>query len=178
VALEVDDSRNVQARGPGQGRLGQTQKSATGTTLRGRDPYILWTIVPIDGRDSLRHSPSLACRVACVPAVGCVSHGNENSKSSGFAALQCSDWHVRLRLRRSQKELHFMNSYDQLSVLDDLANELLVASTLLALMAVPSERTPTLRNMCGAAVERCQGHVARLIQSAGGSSDQQDVQMN
>ena len=71
-----------------------------------------------------------------------------------------------------------MNSYDQLTVLDDLANELLVASTLLALMAVPSERTPTLRSMCGAAVERCQGHVARLIQSAGGASDQQDVQMN
>jgi hypothetical protein len=47
-----------------------------------------------------------------------------------------------------------------------LADELIVVSTLLSIMTTSSERAPLLRDMCAAAIKRCQGQVAMLEKSA------------
>ncbi len=52
---------------------------------------------------------------------------------------------------------------DRLPLLDDLAIEVVVVSTLLAVMTVPSTATPVMLEMCSAAVLRCQETVAELI---------------
>jgi hypothetical protein len=46
----------------------------------------------------------------------------------------------------------------------DLTDELLVASTLLAIMAAPEGNKPMLLEMCASSVERCQELVEKLIQ--------------
>jgi len=53
---------------------------------------------------------------------------------------------------------------DRVPLLDDLAIEVVVVSTLLAVMTVPSTSTPTMLEMCSAAVRRCQDTVAAQIQ--------------
>ena len=45
----------------------------------------------------------------------------------------------------------------------DLTDELLVASTLLAMMGAPQADLPVLREMCSTAVERCQALVEELV---------------
>jgi hypothetical protein len=45
----------------------------------------------------------------------------------------------------------------------DLTDELLVASTLLAMMGAPHADIPVLRGMCSTAVERCQALVEELV---------------
>ena len=55
---------------------------------------------------------------------------------------------------------------DRMDRLNDLADELIVVSTLLSIMATSSERAPLLRDMCAAAIKRCQGQVAMLEKSA------------
>ena len=47
--------------------------------------------------------------------------------------------------------------------LSDLTDELLVASTLLAMMGAPQADLPVLRKMCSTAVERCQALVEELV---------------
>ncbi len=47
--------------------------------------------------------------------------------------------------------------------LSDLTDELLVASTLLAMMGAPQADLPVLREMCSTAVERCQALVEELV---------------
>ncbi len=47
--------------------------------------------------------------------------------------------------------------------LSDLTDELLVASTLLAMMGAPQTDLPVLREMCSTAVERCQALVEELV---------------
>lgn len=46
----------------------------------------------------------------------------------------------------------------------DLTDELLVASTLLAIMAAPEANKPLLLEMCTSSVERCQELVEKLVQ--------------
>jgi hypothetical protein len=45
----------------------------------------------------------------------------------------------------------------------DLTDELLVASTLLAIMAELEENKPLLLEMCASSVERCQELVEKLV---------------
>ena len=45
----------------------------------------------------------------------------------------------------------------------DLTDELLVAATLLSIMAVPEANTPLVLEMCASAVERCQALVEELV---------------
>ena len=45
----------------------------------------------------------------------------------------------------------------------DLTDELLVASTLLAMMEAPQADLPVLREMCSTAVDRCQELVEGLV---------------
>ncbi len=45
----------------------------------------------------------------------------------------------------------------------DLTDELLVASTLLAMMRAPQADLPVLREMCSTAVDRCQELVEELV---------------
>ena len=45
----------------------------------------------------------------------------------------------------------------------DLTDELLVASTLLAIMAGSEENKPLLLEMCASSVERCQELVEKLV---------------
>ena len=45
----------------------------------------------------------------------------------------------------------------------NLTDELLVASTLLAIMAEPEAKTPLVLEMCVSAVERCQALVEELV---------------
>lgn len=59
-----------------------------------------------------------------------------------------------------------MDDPDRMDRLNDLADELIVISTLLSIMATSSERAPLLRDMCAAAIERCQGQVDELLKSA------------
>ncbi len=47
--------------------------------------------------------------------------------------------------------------------LSDLTDELLVASTLLAMTGAPQADLPVLREMCSTAVERCQALVEELV---------------
>lgn len=54
---------------------------------------------------------------------------------------------------------------ERMTELEDLTDELLVLSVLLAIMATPSDRAPVLLAMCAASVERCQHHVERLVRS-------------
>jgi hypothetical protein len=46
----------------------------------------------------------------------------------------------------------------------DLTDELLVASTLLSIMAAPEANKPILLEMCASSVERCQELVEKLVQ--------------
>jgi hypothetical protein len=59
-----------------------------------------------------------------------------------------------------------VNDLDRMDRLNDLADELIVVSTLLSIMTTSSERAPLMRAMCAAAIERCQGQVAMLEKSA------------
>ncbi len=45
----------------------------------------------------------------------------------------------------------------------DLTDELLLASTLLAMMESPQADMPVLREMCSTAVDRCQALVDELV---------------
>lgn len=45
----------------------------------------------------------------------------------------------------------------------DLTDELLVASTLLSIMAAPEGNKPMLLEMCASSVERCQELAAKLV---------------
>jgi hypothetical protein len=47
--------------------------------------------------------------------------------------------------------------------LSDLTDELMLASTLLAMMRAPQADLPVLRKMCSTAVERCQALVEELV---------------
>ncbi len=47
--------------------------------------------------------------------------------------------------------------------LSDLTDELLIASTLLAMMGAPQADLPVLREMCSTAVDRCQELVEELV---------------
>ena len=56
-----------------------------------------------------------------------------------------------------------MTETEATSSLSDLTDELLVASTLLAMMGAPQADLPVLREMCSTAVERCQALVEELV---------------
>ena len=45
----------------------------------------------------------------------------------------------------------------------DLTDELLIASTLLAMMEAPQADLPVLRKMCSTAVDRCQALVEEMV---------------
>lgn len=57
----------------------------------------------------------------------------------------------------------FVIQSDQLNLCDDIMDELLVVAALLTMMSAPSERSAVMRDMCSAAIERCQQHTQRLI---------------
>lgn len=59
-----------------------------------------------------------------------------------------------------------VNDPDQMGLLNSLADELTVVSSLLSILETPSERSPMLRDMCAAAIGRCQGQVAVLVRLA------------
>jgi hypothetical protein len=58
-----------------------------------------------------------------------------------------------------------MNETGETPSLFDLTDELLVASTLLAMMGAPQADLPVLRHMCSSAVDRCQELVEALVRT-------------
>ena len=56
-----------------------------------------------------------------------------------------------------------MKETEAMPSLLDLTDELLVASTLLAIMAVPEMNKPLMLEMCASALERCQALVEELV---------------
>jgi hypothetical protein len=56
-----------------------------------------------------------------------------------------------------------MTETEAMPSLLDLTDELLVASTLLAIMAVPEMNKPLVLEMCASAVARCQALVEELV---------------
>jgi hypothetical protein len=56
-----------------------------------------------------------------------------------------------------------MTETEAMPSLLDLTDELLVASTLLAIMAGSEENKPLLLEMCASSVERCQELVEKLV---------------